>query len=124
MTAKHMHLGKEFIQGLLGKMDETGYDLKRRLDEADKENEASSSSTSNQSSSKKARPIVLLKRKLPVDDSIDWTGFEEKEQRYLQQEAIRLQNLDRETFKKQIESSFELERINLMKRILSEIKDV
>jgi hypothetical protein len=126
MTAKHMHLGKEFIQGLLSKMDESGYDLKRRLDENDKENETGSSSSSNQSSSssKKPRSVVLLKKKLPVEGNIDWTGFEEKEQRYLQQEAIRLQNFEREAFKKQIESSFEQERINLMKRVLSEVKDV
>ena len=128
-TAKHMHLGKEFIQGLLMKMDTTGYDLKRRLDEADKENETSSSSVSNQSSSttsfsKKSRPTVLLKRKVPSDGNIDWTGFEEKEQRHLQQEALRLQKFERDAYKQQIESIYEQERISLMKRILSEIKDV
>ena len=111
MQRNYMHLAKEFMEGMLLRIRSDTYLL-----EEDKENTSSSSAAS---SGKK----VIIRRKSTIRGTIDWTGFEEREQRYLKKEALRLEKHQRQQRMNELDELYKTEKVKLFKRILSEYKN-
>lgn len=129
MTRKHMLLGKEHMQLVLHKLNTNTFNTNtfnnNSLSEVNKENSSSSNNnSSSNSSSASKRGTIVLRRKSSSASSIDWSGFEEREQRYLAKEAARLERIQREEEKRQIDCKYKMEKISLFKKVLSEYKDI
>lgn len=124
MTRKHMLLGKEHMQGVLHKLRSNTFRPHSNNSSTEKENCSNNSNQSNSSSSSgsASKKCIVLRRKESVK-VIDWSGFEEREQRYLAKEALRLQRLGREEEKRLIDIKYRAEKFELFKRVLSEYKD-
>lgn len=120
MARKHMLLAREHMEAVLQKLHSKTF--QPHIQE-EKENTNSSSTTTSSFHHNNYKRIVIRKKTMTASKSIDWTGFEEREKRYLAKEALRLEKIKRKEQSKAIDLRYKEAKISLFKQILSEYND-